>query len=292
MANSLWITNLVIFFCLDFNCFCFLRTLYKLLDSINKLKSRSVWKIRNNTRKIITKNLYSRRLRLVKWKLLKITNSNSCFDSLETSDLSRYLGGFNISKISKSVLEFYFLRFCLINDWSLCCPTILNKHFPWNETKRVISNANYLGCPDRKLHKRCGQLCQFLSLSQTRPEKNINHNPSRIGDCSFRSSLIYKNKSKHTAYFRFYYFPDFLLIWYRTNFLDSYFWNDSRINNWSRSVKLVNLYNSRYHNYSHAYSSRGFISLLYFLWISQLDWIFIHDILSKRHNLRRRRLRQ
>lgn len=150
----------------------------------------------------------------------------------------------------------------------MCCLTVSNKHFSWNETKGGILNANYLGCSNRKLHRRGRKLYQFLFLSQIGPEKNINHNSSRVGNFSFRSSLIYVDKSKYTTYNRFRNLSDFLLIWYWTNILDSYFWNDRRIYHRSRSVKLVDVHNNRYHNYSYTYSGRGFVGLLYFLWIS------------------------
>ena len=178
------------------------------------------------------------------------------------------MGRFNIPKISKSILEFNFLSFYSLNVWNLCCLTVSNKHFSWNETKRVILNTDYLGCSDCKFHKCSCKLCQFLSLSQIGLEKNINHNPCRGCDCPFWSSFIYLNKSKYVTNCRFRNLSNFLFFWYWTNILDSYFWNDRRINHRSCSVKLVNVHNNRYNNYSYAYSSRGFVSLLYLLWIS------------------------
>ena len=133
------------------------------------------------------------------------------------------MGRFNFSKISKSIFEFYFLRFCHQYDWNLWGRSVSNKYFSRNEIKGLISNTSYMGCLDHKLHRRSSKLSQFLSLSQTGPEKNINHNSRRARDQPFRSSFIYTNKSKHSSNHRFSSFLYFLLVWYWTNILDSYF---------------------------------------------------------------------
>ena len=178
------------------------------------------------------------------------------------------MGRFNISKISKSILEFYFLRVSPINDRSCCYPNISNTNFPWNETKRLVSNPSYLGCSNSKLNICSRKFFKFLSLSKTRPEKNIDHISSRDGDMPFRSSLILQNKSRRFTYFRYYSLLHFILIWNRTNLLDSYFWNDTRINHRSSLAKCINFWNNHYHNYSHTATRRWSVSLFYLLWIN------------------------
>jgi hypothetical protein len=154
LAPSFRITYCVIQFCDNFNCFCFLRAFCKQFDSKNKLKFWLIWVIGKKSRKIIKKNVYSFRLRSIKWKLLKITYSDSRCNTSKTNYLSQYLGRFNFSKISKSILEFYFLRFCCKYDWNLWRSTVSNKYFFRNETKGLISNTNYLGCLNHKLYRR------------------------------------------------------------------------------------------------------------------------------------------
>ncbi len=178
------------------------------------------------------------------------------------------MGRFNISKISKSILEFYFLRVSPINDRSCCYSNISDKNFPRNETKRLVSIPSYLGCSNSKLHSSTHKLFQFLSLSKTGSEKNTNHISSRDGDMPFRSSLIWKNKSRHFTYFRFCSLLHFFLTRYRTNHLDSYFWNNTIINHRNSLANCVSFWNNHYSNYSYTASSRGSDSFFYSLWIN------------------------
>jgi len=178
------------------------------------------------------------------------------------------LGGFNFSKISKSILEFYFLRFCCKYDWNLWCLIVSDEHFSWNETKRLISNTSYLGYSDHKLHRCDNKLSKFLSFSQIGPEKNINNNPWWACVQPFWSSLIYTIKSKCSSYHWSSSFPNLLLVWYRTNILDSHFWNHRRFNHRSCFINLVNHYYNCHYYYSNFNSRKRIICLLYFLWSS------------------------